>query len=260
MAVNRTAVFAVLVSLGAHGAGYAGLQHARDDLPPPVELAASVVSFTVESAPKPEPPPAPVPTEAPTPPPVESVLRTPAPPVERAPDSKAPPPIDEPPSHAVDLTGVTLTAEGGGFAMSAGSGERREAPLRAGPLAARPSPGKEPKRAASSKPTPSANRGPRVLPLADLSHRPAAPNLNGELQRLYPAAARAAGISGTATVRARISASGVAGAVRLVSESGAGFGSACLQTVSGSRWSPPLDAAGHPVATEITYRCKFLVH
>jgi len=257
--VNRTAVFAVLVSLGAHVAGYTGLGLARVDLLPPVELAASVVSFSVESAPKPQPSPALVRTESPKPPPVESVPRAPAPPVVRAPESKAPPQIDEPPRHAVDLTGVTLTAEGGTFAMSAGSGERREAPLRAGARAA-PPPKKEPKRAASSKPTPPANPGPRVLPLADLSRRPAAPNLNGELQRLYPAAARAAGISGTATVRARISASGVAGTVRLVSESGVGFGSACLQTVSGSRWSPPLDAAGHPVATEITYRCKFLVH
>jgi outer membrane biosynthesis protein TonB len=153
----------------------------------------------------------------------------------------------------VDLTGVTLTAPSGSFSAPAGNGSRRVGalePARQGePRAARP-----------------AREQPRVVPrrkqtawvaARDLSRRPVPPNLAGTLEANYPPLARAAGRSGRATVRARIAPSGIAQAVRVVSESESGFGSACRRTLEGSRWTPPLDAHGEPVATDITYRCLF---
>jgi hypothetical protein len=45
----------------------------------------------------------------------------------------------------------------------------------------------------------------------------------------------------------------------VLSEPAAGFGRACRDTLSGSRWTPPLDRDGRPVATIINYTCRFEV-
>ena len=45
----------------------------------------------------------------------------------------------------------------------------------------------------------------------------------------------------------------------VVSETAAGFGRACRDTLTGSRWTPPLDRDGHAVTTVIHYTCRFEV-
>lgn len=105
-------------------------------------------------------------------------------------------------------------------------------------------------------PTPPA---PRFVPASALSRRPGAPFLDAALERNYPVEARRAGISGQARLRIQILADGRVGKVERLSESSAGFGDACARTVQAARWEPPLDHDGRPVATEITYVCKFEV-
>ena len=45
----------------------------------------------------------------------------------------------------------------------------------------------------------------------------------------------------------------------VVSQSAAGFGDACRATLRESKWSAPLDNDGQPVATFISYTCRFEV-
>lgn len=42
-------------------------------------------------------------------------------------------------------------------------------------------------------------------------------------------------------------------------ESGKGFGAACRAALLESRWTPPRDARGKPVATWVSYRCRFRI-
>jgi TonB family protein len=98
-----------------------------------------------------------------------------------------------------------------------------------------------------------------LLPAADLSRRPVPPRLDSVLKRHYPADARQRGLSGEAVVRARIDADGSVRMASISSESYAGFGEACRKTVVGSTWLPPQDRVGRPVATEVSYTCRFRV-
>jgi TonB family protein len=98
-----------------------------------------------------------------------------------------------------------------------------------------------------------------VKPLSELSRKPVPPSLEAALKRNYPLTARAQGKSGEAKVRARVDADGRVGFVKVTLESGSGFGDACRRTLLSSEWSPPLDERGRPVATWITYRCKFRI-
>lgn len=221
---------------------------------------STTVLFTVdpgESSPK---PPAPAPPVLPDTPRPESRSRTqaktspvPEPPEPEAPTSSA---DDDP---AADLTGITLTnSAGAGWRSATGDGSSYGGPLR-GRRRRRvaPAPTGEPR--GSARALPKRPSAPRVLPAADLSSPPRPPNLDGALYANYPESARAAGLSGLAVVRARISPRGVADGLVIVSESAPGFGSACLRTVSGSVWSAPIDHDGRPVSTEIHYRCRFRV-
>jgi TonB family protein len=112
---------------------------------------------------------------------------------------------------------------------------------------------------AVSRPTGGTVKGEQTVALADLSRAPIAPALDAALERNYPAAARDAGVAGTAVVRVRIAASGRAEAVRILSASGDDFGQACRRTLLGSVWQPPLDGHGAAVSTEISYTCRFEV-
>jgi TonB family protein len=103
--------------------------------------------------------------------------------------------------------------------------------------------------------------GPRVVAVGDLSAKPSPPSsLGAALERNYPSTARSQGQSGSAKVRARIDPDGVVRRVALLEESAAGFGAACSRTLNGSRWAAPKDKAGHSVATEIKYTCRFVVN
>jgi hypothetical protein len=98
-----------------------------------------------------------------------------------------------------------------------------------------------------------------VIALADLSSKPVAPSLDGELSRNYPTALRSRGVEGDAMVRLLLSREGRVVRADIVHESAAGFGSACQRTVLDSRWSTPLDRSGKPVRTRLSYRCRFAI-
>lgn len=100
---------------------------------------------------------------------------------------------------------------------------------------------------------------PAVVSPGDLSERLRPPGLDRELERAYPADARQRGIGGTAVVRARIGPEGTVRSTQVLTESFPGFGTACQQTLIGSRWSVPRDRNGHAVTTEIRYTCRFVV-
>lgn len=111
---------------------------------------------------------------------------------------------------------------------------------------------------ASARPA-SAATGPRFVAEGALSKPPSAPRLDAALEKHYPAEARRTGISGSAVLRVQILHDGRVGVVRRVSETYAGFGDACDRTIKSGVWEPATDRGGRPVATEITYTCRFEV-
>lgn len=151
-----------------------------------------------------------------------------------------------------DFTGTTLTNDRGtGWASAAGNGQAMHGPVGR--------PGAKVTARQVEGALPAKDPGPAVVAVADLSRPPVPPALDQALERNYPVEARRLGQSGKAVVRARISAQGSARELVVVSESGAGFGEACKQTLAGSRWTAPLDREGNPVATVIQYTCRFVV-
>lgn len=224
--------------------------------PPP-----SLVQFTVtEPKPEPELPAEPEPTvEAepivPKPQPQKPEPEPePEPAVESAPESE---PVSEAPTSPPELTGTTLTgADVGSWSAEAGSGRARSGALIAGVTN-----GRAQQPAPSIKPAPPAPKTPTIAveALKDLLKRPTPPNLGDALKRNYPLSARSQGQSGEAKVRARVDADGRIRVTRLVQESSSGFGRACENTLTQSRWSPPINRKGVPVATWINYRCSFVV-
>lgn len=220
-------------------------------LPSARRFVASTPPLVVEVA---EPPPVPERKEEPPPPPSPSrAALSPqlpaASPVRAAvhrrvvPETSAsPPPTTAAPA---DFTSTVFSNEGPGV-ETAGGRQSAVAAASPGPVIA----------AGASKITPAE---PRVVAPSSLARRPRAPGLDAELERQYPLEARRAGISGTASLRLRILADGRIGSVNVLSETWAGFGSACERTVRAARWEPPIDRDGSSVATEITYTCRFEV-
>lgn len=233
----------MVVSTLLHGAAFASLGKAgllRDERRPPSE-----VDFVTTPLP-PEPP-----REVPPPEP------TPATPEPRAALQKAAPVRETPPpepqaAQPLDLRGVTLTNDSGGFAMPTGNGLALDRPIgtsRAPVLAPPP----------TVAPPPASPPPPALVAFESLGSRPSPPSLEGALAQNYPTDARRRAIGGSAKVRARIEADGVARSVSVEGETFAGFGEACRRTVVGSRWSPPRDANGRAVATQVRYTCHFKV-
>lgn len=146
------------------------------------------------------------------------------------------------PAAPLDLSGITLTGNGSGPGFPQTNGSSGKLQLQ------------RPTRPASVQPS-----APRIVSAADLSERPKPPALDGVLAAHYPAELRRRGISGQAIVSARLESDGVVRSASVVSESEPGFGSACRQTLLGSRWSPPRDRTGQPVATRVSYTCRFRV-
>jgi TonB family protein len=196
-------------------------------------------------------PPAPAPEQPPMNKPVSKPAEAPKP--KRAPAMPSPEPVSPEPSEPApaELTGTTLVGSAvAAWAAPVGGGGERDGAIGTG-LSRSLAP--EPVAAAKAAVSPA------TVPLAQLSRRPAPPPLGGELERNYPERARQQGQSGDAKVRARIEPSGEVRAVSISSESAAGFGDACRRTLLTSRWTAPLNDAGRPVATWVTYRCKFRV-
>jgi protein TonB len=197
------------------------------------------------------PPPEPQVEKAPPPPPAPVAKLKPAPAPEPAPEK---PPEAAPP----ELTGTTLTSDADStWSAPAGSGNERDGLLGTGAVSAFVPPTVVAKASAPSA-TSQALARPEPTPLAQLSRKPVPPPLAAALERHYPVAARRLGRSGEALVRARIEANGVLSEAQLKSETAPGFGAACRQALLASRWTGPLDRDGRPVATYITYRCKFV--
>ncbi len=230
--------------------------------PRPVSATPSLVELAI-APPAPLPPPAPpppTPRVVSEPPPARMATRAPraAPPSRTVPrtvpTAVVPPSAPRQPAP-LDFTGTTLTNDqGASWAAAAGTG----APM-TGPL---PNPTGRPRfrtdtSAAPGRATP--HGGPPVVALADLARAPRAPALDAALARHYPEAARQRGIGGKAIVRARIAADGTAHVLGVVSESHAGFGTACRRTLDGARWEAPRDLTGKAVDTVLTYTCRFEV-
>jgi TonB family protein len=231
-----------LPSLALHGAAFASLGSGTGytfTTKPPSEM-----SFVVPPAPD-EPLPEPPEPEREAAP-AQPVAARPA--LERAPE---PAPLPAPDAAPLDLRGLTLTNDAGGFAMPVGN----EQPLDR-PIGTNRRPSSVPSAAA---PAPKPAAAPSMVAFALLGTRPAPPSLAGALRQNYPADARRRSIGGSATVRARIDSDGVARGVRVVGETFGGFGEACRRTLDGSRWSPPRDAGGKAVSTEVSYTCHFKV-
>jgi len=223
--MKLAAMLAVSVGLHAVAVGLAA-RAPRPAAPARMEP----VEMTIVPEPEP-PPPAPIaPPPAPSPAPAPRRPSRPAPPaVPVVDDSRAGPaavPLPEP----LDLT--------------------------EGPAVVGPAPGPaDPAPARGSGGAP----GPPTVAAGDLSRPPTPPPLDDALARNYPRQAREAGRSGRAVLRARIQPDGTAVVLRVVSASAAEFGEACRRTLDGTRWAPPIDRAGRPVATEVSYTCSFEV-
>lgn len=253
-----------------------GVALALSQVPPPEPKAelptveALSIPFEVEES---EPPIAEEPTPAPKPEPEKPAEPTPlaqAPPTE-SPAAAEQAPADAPPEEApaetaepepIELDGTTLTndtGDGPGWSARRGSGRDRSGPIRAPRGGAKKSRAPRPVGSSKGKASRPRNVQSKTVAFGDLSSQPRPPSLNGTLRRYYPAEAKRRGIGGSAKVRVRVSSSGVARGVSVLSESFPGFGQACLSTVSGSRWGAPKDKKGKAVATFVVYRCHFHV-
>jgi TonB family protein len=237
-----------LVSLTLHVAAFGGLGKPNAGRPRAAKRPPTMVEMTVA----PLPPATPAPAAPAAKPARKLALARPArvPPATVPPPSAAPPPAAETPA---DFTGTTLTNDGPGpgWAAATGNGLAMKGPVG--------TPG--------AKVTGSSREGglgdgsgPPVVGVGDLSQIPQAPDLASLLARYYPVEARRQGKSGKAVIRARIMPDGALRELKVISESQAGFGAACRQTLQGSRWTPPLDRTGQAVSTYINYACRFEVH
>jgi TonB family protein len=256
MSIRKLASWTALfgASFGLHAVGFAKLNH----LGGPAEAkAAKRPSFMeMASVPKPSVPTSQPPStaEKPAPRPLRRVaaVTSGALPSPRA-AARAPvtPPVAEAPA---DFSGTTLTNDGAGpgWASATGNGASMHGPV------ARPGARVTGRHVEGSSPPPRTTATP-VVAVADLSRLPEAPRLEEALERNYPAEARQGGQAGKAVVRARITPEGQVRDLLVVSESAAGFGRACRDTLAGSRWTPPLDRDGQAVATVINYTCRFEV-
>lgn len=240
---------AVAVSLLAHLVAGRLVPKATPSAPAERRRVEFVTLPPVPPAPELAPPPVPEPEPAAPPEPAE-----PSPPAAATPRAQPRP-----------LSGKTLTAEGPGpsFAAPEGDGSKHDAPIvvppapPAEPVAPRVAPAPPPPR--TPPPPPPPPPPPAVVPLKDLSRKPAPPELVSLLARNYPDDARRRGVSGEATVRARIDADGRVRTASVSSESEPGFGAACQRALIGSRWTPPLDRDGRAVGTWVRYTCRFRV-
>jgi len=207
------------------------------ELPEPARVIAKEALPPPEQAPPKPAPPRPRQRPAAEPPPVLPPPVTPQP--------LAPQPEPEPEAPPAALLDLSQPASPFGIVSGAGNG------LGSGTANSG---------YAGPAPEPVAVNVRQALPFAklgDLSRKPRAPSLDARLRQHYPPELRRRGVAGQAEVRVLIDARGRVEALELVSESAAGFGSACERTLRDSVWSAPLDRDGEPVRTRIIYRCRF---
>jgi len=202
-----------------------------------------------EESPEPEEPAEPEPVK---PPPEPKTFKAPKEP------PKAP---EEPPAAApetpVAFDNIVLTNEGdepSSWAMDPGSGESREGPIG------------RPDAVVTGRSRDGTVGGiiggtgiGVIVDVGDLSRQPIPPSLKRKLEKLYPKKARQEGIEGEVVIRLQIAPDGLPAKIRLISEDPAGYelGQACIKTLRGEKWQPPIDKAGKAVTSRVTYRCGF---
>jgi len=212
-------------------------------------LAEEPESPADDEASQPEEAPEPEPVK---PPPKPKTFKAPEEPVE---------PEEEPPAAApetpVAFDNIVLTNEGdepASWAMDPGSGESSDKPIG------------RPDAVVSGRSRDGIVGGViggtgtgLVVDVGDLSKQPIPPSLKSKLEKLYPKKARQDGIEGEAVIRLQIAPDGLPSKIRIISESPGGYelGKACMKTLQGERWEPPIDKSGKPVTTRVTYRCGF---
>ena len=198
-----------------------------------------------EPEPKPEPKLEPKPEPKPEPPPQQPVQEPIEPPPNTAPVA-AEAPSNTPPAEPGFLTAGTSDDGLGLPSGQLGSSVRSpvKAPIKAAPVRAAQPP----------RPAP-----PRQVNFKDLTEKPRPPRLDDALRRHYPPGARLAGRAGTARVVLAIAPAGNVTEARLVTATEPEFGAACVRTLLGTTWSPPLDLEGRKVATLMPYECRFRV-
>jgi TonB family protein len=242
-----------LLYFGLHGSERAPLPRRAEPVRVTVQAAPLKRVEPVETAPTPAEPA--LPREAPVVARAKRKEQTRQPePVVSKPLETAPAPASEP----VDFTGVTLTSTSGGagWASVTGNGQAGTGPLSAPPRGTRAGSGHG---STSAQGLGGEGSGPPVVSLASLSRPPRAPRLDDALLHNYPKPAREQGQPGHAVVRARIMPDGRVDKMQVLVASAPEFGRACQRTLSGSRWSAPLDERGKPVATDVSYTCQFEV-
>lgn len=230
-----------------------GAHAAQPPRPEPIRMSFRALAPEPKVEPRQEAPAAPAPQVADARPTRRSERSRDKSPARAEPSAPAKPvtPSTPQPAAALDFTGVTLTgtSSAAGFAQVAGNGQHM-----AGALAAAPrSTGGLVRSQGNGTP------GATVVPLASLKRPPRAPVLDEALVRNYPKSARDQGRTGEALVRARILPDGQVGPTQVLLASAPEFGRACQHSLAGSRWSPPLDESGRPVATDVSYKCLFEV-
>jgi protein TonB len=206
------------------------------------------------AAPEPEPEVKPEPEPEPEPPKPKLVPKIAAPKPADPPPQNDPKPAAEAP---VDLTGVTLTGDdGASWTSVVGNGEALQGPsARIGKVTGRDRAG------SADGVVGGKGTGPALVGEESLSRRPVPPgDLNSVLEQNFPSRASAQGVAGSAVVKLRILPDGRVVPVQIVRETGDyGFGKTCMRVLGQSRWQPPLDKRGQPVATEIRFTCDFEV-
>lgn len=249
----------VVLAIAVHAAFLGVMPHTPPPAVSPNEADTVPVAIVDEpiatepQAPAEEPPLAP----EQTPEPVEPV---PTPKTFKAPKAppKAPP---EPPAAApetpVEFDNLVLTNEGdepSSWTVEPGSGKSREGPIG------------RPDAVVTGRSREGVVGGViggtgtgLVVDVGDLSKQPIPPPLKQKLEKLYPKKARQEGVEGEAVLRLQIGPDGLPSKIRIVSESPAGYdlGKACLKTLQGEKWQPPIGKDGKPVTTRVTYRCGF---
>jgi outer membrane biosynthesis protein TonB len=237
-----------VVSIGIHVALVGGLGHGGKGTGSRPHRRPAEVTMTV-APPKPAPP---APPAAKAPEPAKAVKRLAVKAAPRAVEpAAAPPPQAETPA---DFSGTTLTNDGPGpgWSSAVGNGQAMRGPI--GTPGARVT-----GRSVAGDATGTGKAGPPIVALGSLSRPPVPPDLNGALERHYPTEARRQGTPGQAVLKARVLPDGHVRDLVVVSQSGPGFGDACRATLRDSVWSAPLDKTGAPVATFVTYTCRFEV-
>lgn len=252
----------VVLAIAVHAALLGVMPRTPAGAPPSDSGDAVAVAIVDEDVLMPEPEPAapeePAPEEAPDPEPVEPP-RTPK--TFKAP-KETPQKPKEPPAAApetpVSFDNLVLTNEEGGepssWAIDPASGESREGPIgRPGAVVTGRS-----RDGVAGGVVGGTGTG-LVVDVGDLSKRPIPPSLKQKLEKLYPKKARQEGVEGEVVLRLQVGPDGLPSKIRIVSESPEGYelGRACVRTLEGEKWQPPIGKEGKPVTTRVTYRCGF---